>query len=103
MNAVIKLAGGDMRRCLNVMQACHLAYPEVNEESVYTCTGKPLPKDIETILKLLLNSSIKEAFEGISKMQVEKGISLQDVVTLLHEVATRCSFPPKVHFQKKTS
>jgi len=96
MTAMIKLAGGDMRKCLNVMQACHLAYPEVNQVNVYTCTGKPLPSDIQKSMELLCNSPVQEAVEELSKLQLRKGLSLSDVVTLLHELVLRTSFPPPV-------
>ena len=85
-----------MRKCLNVMQACHLAYPQVDLKAVYMCTGKPLPDDIEEMLRLLLNAPYQEAFFGISKMQVEKGLAMSDIVLLLHDLVTRCSFPPNV-------
>jgi len=37
----------------------------VNEENVYLCTGNPLPKDIETIMDHLMNSSFQDAYDGM--------------------------------------
>lgn len=39
LQAIVKLAHGDMRKCLNVLQSCHAAYDIINEENVYACTG----------------------------------------------------------------
>ena len=85
-----------MRKCLNILQACHLSTGDVNERNVYMVTGKPVPSDIEHILDMLLNSPCKEAFEGISTLQTDKGLSLTDVVSMLHLLVARCSFPPQV-------
>jgi replication factor C subunit 3/5 len=48
--ALLKLSKGDMRRALNVLQACHAAYDRIGETEVYTCTGSPHPSDIEAIV-----------------------------------------------------
>ena len=68
LHAIMKLAGGDMRKSLNVMQACHLAYDVINENNVYACTGNPLPSDMKLMLNVLNNEPIKKAFES----QLEK-------------------------------
>ena len=44
--ALLTLSEGDMRRILNIMQACFMAFPTVDQDSVYNCTGKPHPDDI---------------------------------------------------------
>jgi hypothetical protein len=49
---------------LNVMQACHMAYDEINENNVYACTGNPLPSDMKLMLNILNNDPMKQAFEG---------------------------------------
>lgn len=53
--ALLKLSKGDMRRALNVLQACHAAYDITGETEVYNCTGNPHPADIETIVNAMLS------------------------------------------------
>ena len=36
--ALLRLAKGDMRRALNILQATHAAFDLVNENNVYSCT-----------------------------------------------------------------
>jgi DNA polymerase III delta prime subunit len=60
----MKLANGDMRRSLNVLQACHMAYDAVTEASVYACTGNPLPSDLKLMLNMLNNQPMQQAFDG---------------------------------------
>jgi replication factor C subunit 3/5 len=48
-----------------------MAYPEVNEANVYSCTGKPLPSEIAQILEWLFNSNFEECFKSIFIVYVE--------------------------------
>lgn len=93
LKAVVKLAHGDMRRCLNVMQSCKAAYGELTEETVYRCTGTPSPKTISDCLEWLLNASFQECYSNLQSVQVEKGISLSDIVSSIHELILRVALP----------
>lgn len=95
--ALLRLSKGDMRRALNVLQACHAAYDIIGETEIYNCTGNPQPADIETIVNsmlsgefttsyrslafLLLFSSIIDHEAVISKLKTERGLALQDLLT----------------------
>jgi len=81
---LIRLAKGDMRKVLNVLQATQMASNIVNEETVYACTGNPLPKDIQHIITLMLNEDFNEAFGKTKAMQTEKGLALQDIIRDMH-------------------
>ncbi|KAI5822283.1 P-loop containing nucleoside triphosphate hydrolase protein [Schizophyllum commune Tattone D] len=78
--ALLRLARGDMRRVLNVLQACYAAYEKITENEVYACTGAPHPADIETIVNSMLGDEFTTAYEMISKMKTERGLALQDLI-----------------------
>ena len=42
-----------------------MAYDTVNEDNVYTCVGHPLRRDIENIVKWMLNEDFKTAYNSI--------------------------------------
>ncbi|GAA6020175.1 hypothetical protein JCM8202_002563 [Rhodotorula sphaerocarpa] len=98
--ALLKLSRGDMRRALNVLQACHAAYELTTETEVYQCTGNPEPADIEQIMKTMMNDSFEAAYQRISAMKAEKGLALQDIIQGIYEFAMDVSFPPatRVYF-----
>jgi len=73
-----------MRKVLNVLQATQMASSVVNEETVYACTGNPLPKDIQTIITWMLNQDFNQAFNNTKEMQGEKGLALQDIIRDVH-------------------
>lgn len=60
--ALLKLSRGDMRRALNVLQACHAAYPVTDESTIYACTGNPHPNDIEQIMNSMMNESFETSY-----------------------------------------
>ena len=41
-----------------------MAFEEVTEENVYTCTGQPLPTDIAMIVEWMLNESYEVAYQS---------------------------------------
>ena len=62
--ALLRLTKGDMRRALNVLQACHAAYDLTGETEVYNCTGNPHPSDIETIVNSMLTDEFTTAYNS---------------------------------------
>ncbi|KAH8833093.1 P-loop containing nucleoside triphosphate hydrolase protein [Flagelloscypha sp. PMI_526] len=79
--ALLKLSKGDMRRALNVLQACHAAYDTIGETQIYQCTGNPHPSDIETIVTSMLADEFTSAYTMINKMKVERGLALPDLLS----------------------
>ena len=62
--ALLKLSKGDMRRALNVLQACHAAYELTGEAEIYNCTGNPQPADIETIVNSMLEDDFTTSYNS---------------------------------------
>jgi len=80
LEAIIKLAAGDMRKCLNVLQSCHMSYDRVTRANVYLCTGAPLPEEIQNLLGIMLNETFSEAYTALKNACMHKGLALIDVV-----------------------
>jgi len=78
--ALLKLTKGDMRRALNVLQACHAAYDITGETEVYNCTGNPHPSDIETIVNSMLTDEFTTSYNTISALKTERGLALPDLL-----------------------
>lgn len=97
MDALVTLGGGDMRRTLNILQSCHMACDVVDEKGVYLTTGNPLPSDIESVVNWLLNEEFTAAFQSITKLQIDRGVALVDIVRELHPwMFNIAALPPKV-------
>jgi len=92
--ALLKLSKGDMRRALNVLQACHAAYDLTGETEIYNCTGNPHPSDIETIVNSMLADEFVTSYHMISALKTERGLALQDLITGAYEYVETIEFKP---------
>ncbi|CAE6434234.1 unnamed protein product [Rhizoctonia solani] len=101
--ALLKLSRGDMRRALNVLQACHAAYDRIDEASIYTCTGNPHPSDIETLINSMMSDDFGTSYQLVMKMKTERGLALQDLLTGAYDYFETLEFPPaaRVHLLDK--
>lgn len=75
-----------------------MAFDVVNEESVYMCTGNPLPRTVRKIAKWLLNENYQTAYDSmdsdslspankppeILSIQQAQGLALQDILRDIH-------------------
>lgn len=83
--ALLNLCKGDMRRVLNVMQACHSGYGKVDEDAVYECTGSPHPKQIEQIVESMMNDEFQTSFKRIQDIKINYGLALQDIISGIYD------------------
>lgn len=93
VEAIIKLAGGDMRRILNVLQAAAAARPgpnaSITEDAIYAVTAAPHPAALDRIFRTLLDQTdFTAALAVIRQLQISKGLALMD---LLRAMFDRCA------------
>ncbi|KAI9810930.1 MAG: hypothetical protein M1826_003362 [Phylliscum demangeonii] len=104
--SLVALSKGDMRRALNVLQACHasstplrargdpapappaaaasVACDLITEASIYDCIAAPHPHDVDTILETLLNTTdVTTCLTTIHALKATKGLALADLLTAL--------------------
>jgi len=94
--ALMNLANGDMRKIINIMQSCSMAFDQVNQDNVYTCVGHPLPSDIQNIMNWALNQTFEQCYTNISDLKTLKGLSLQDILTEVHRYVHKIELPKTV-------
>ncbi|KAL6512002.1 Subunit of heteropentameric Replication factor C (RF-C) [Orobanche gracilis] len=99
MKALVRLSNGDMRKALNILQSTHMASQQITEETVYLCTGNPLPRDIEQICHWLLNESFATSCKRISEIKTRKGLALLDIVREVTMFVFKIKMPPDVRIQ----
>ncbi|KAF7730087.1 hypothetical protein EC973_003033 [Apophysomyces ossiformis] len=91
--ALLRLSRGDMRRALNILQACHAGYDRVDETAVYNCTGHPHPKDIERIVNWMMTEEYTTVYSNIEKLKREYGLALPDIVTEIGLYISTIDYP----------
>lgn len=116
--ALVRLSRGDMRRALNVLQACHASTmpmpvvvsnggkkeaaqpppPEDREEitpaTIYDCIASPHPEDIMMIRDTLLSTpDVASCLSTIAALKAQRGLALADVLQSLAEELAELEVP----------
>ncbi|KAK4987487.1 Subunit of heteropentameric Replication factor C (RF-C) [Elasticomyces elasticus] len=110
--SLVRLSKGDMRRALNVLQACHASStplhitgekpPDaksvrrdlITQETIYECIAAPHPSDITTIRDTLLSTSdVTSCLTTINTLKANKGLALADILTALGEQLSELDVP----------
>ena len=71
--ALMTLSQGDMRRVINILQSCAMAFDEVSEYTVYRCTGHPQKQDIASVVNWALNDDFSTAYKNINELKTSEG------------------------------
>ncbi|POS83730.1 P-loop containing nucleoside triphosphate hydrolase protein, partial [Erysiphe pulchra] len=115
IEALVRLSKGDMRRALNVLQACHASSkplssngtPQlssidqkretITETTIYECIASPHPSDIKKILHTLLKTSdVLSCLKTINQLKTLHGLALADIITSLSEELMKLDVPSPV-------
>ncbi|RQM08065.1 hypothetical protein DH86_00001397 [Scytalidium sp. 3C] len=114
-DALVRLSKGDMRRALNVLQACHASSTPIQlkgqpkpaekdivrdlitETTIYECIASPHPGDIQTIMNTLLKTSdVTSCLQMINSLKASQGLALADIITALSEELMKLDVPTSV-------
>ncbi|KAI9800466.1 MAG: hypothetical protein M1833_003352 [Piccolia ochrophora] len=111
-DALVRLSKGDMRRALNVLQACHASstplptktpspptpapQEPITTTTIYDCIAAPHPSDIQTILTTLLSTpDVTSCLTTVAALKATKGLALADVLTALADELATLEVPPQ--------
>jgi replication factor C subunit 3/5 len=113
VDSLVKLSKGDMRRALNVLQACHagsrlpmrgepppkekdIKYELITNDTIYNCIAAPHPADIRLIMTTLMNTSnVTSCLSTINTLKASRGLALADILTALAEELQTLEVPPQ--------
>ncbi len=84
VEALVYVAGGDMRAAINGLQAAAVTGAVVDEEGVFEITSTARPEDIEEMVTLALAGDFTAARSHLDRLLTEEGIAGGDVIDQLH-------------------
>jgi DNA polymerase III delta prime subunit len=84
MDALVYVAGGDMRAAINGLQAAAVTGQVVDEEAVFEITSTARPEDIEEMVTRALGGDFTAARSQLDRLLTEEGIAGGDVIDQLH-------------------
>ncbi|KAI9825253.1 MAG: hypothetical protein M1832_001287 [Thelocarpon impressellum] len=114
VDSLVRLSKGDMRRALNVLQACHASSTPlrikgeapvdpskikrelITETTIYDCIAAPHPADIAIILDTLLKTpDVSSCLNTVNTLKANKGLALADILTALGDELAKLEVPPQ--------
>ncbi|KAL8712732.1 MAG: hypothetical protein Q9220_002940 [cf. Caloplaca sp. 1 TL-2023] len=112
--SLVRLSKGDMRRALNVLQACHassiplhikgqpvpspseLKRETITNTTIYDCIAAPHPDDISLIQDTLLqNRDVTSCLNTVNVLKANRGLALADILTAVSEGLAKLEVPPQ--------
>jgi replication factor C small subunit len=84
IEALVYVAGGDMRAGINGLQAASVAGAVVDDEAVFEITSTARPEEIKEMVTLALDGDFTAARSRLDVLLTEKGIAGGDVIDQLH-------------------
>lgn len=112
--SLVELSKGDMRRALNVLQACHASSTPlqppgtskadmknvkrdmITETTIYDCVAAPHPDDIKLIRNTILETKdVVSCLQTVNSLKAAKGLALADILTALSEELFKLEVPPQ--------
>jgi replication factor C subunit 3/5 len=94
--AIVSLSGGDMRKVLNILESCSLAYKQIPVTKIYEVTGRPSPQDISTIYTALTTQSFNGAMDLIWALSKEKSLAFEDIIREIHQSVMATKLPDQM-------
>jgi replication factor C small subunit len=84
VNAVMRVADGDLRRVTNILQTTALHKDKITEEDVYTAAASLRPEEINEILEKAMKGDFIDARDELSELMIDRGLDGQDVINSVH-------------------
>ena len=84
VDALVYVAGGDMRAAINGLQAAAVTDGPVDEEAVFEITSTARPEDIEEMVTLALDGDFTASRTQLDRLLTEEGIAGGDIIDQLH-------------------
>ncbi len=84
IEALVYVAGGDMRAGINGLQAASVAGAVVDDEAVFEITSTARPEEIKEMVTLALDGDFTAARSRLDVLLTEEGIAGGDVIDQLH-------------------
>jgi replication factor C small subunit len=85
LDALLYVAGGDLRKATNVFQVSSALGTKVDSEVVFKTSSTGRPQDVIQMMELAVSGKFQEAREKLDILLIEYGLSGEDIVRQMHK------------------
>jgi len=95
MESLLKVAEGDMRRAINLLQSVSIIQKKVDADDVYSVAASLRPDEVKEILKMALDKKFLDARKKLADLMIMRGLSGMDVIKAIHREILHIDIPDK--------
>lgn len=85
-----------MRKVLNILESCSLAYKDIPVDKIYEVTGRPSPADIKQIYTTLTTDDFLNATNNIWNLCRQKSLAFEDIIRDIHVEVMKTKLPDQM-------
>ncbi len=93
MDALVYIAGGDMRKAVNALQVAASVATEVDEDTLYKTASTARPEEVKKLIELSLGGDFLQARESLDNLLIEYGLAGEDILRQVHRTVFEMSLP----------
>jgi len=80
LSAIFYVSLGDMRKGINILQACSALDDTIDEKTVFSVSARARPEEVKKMVLLAKEGKFKESRDLLYKLMFEYGMSGEDIV-----------------------
>jgi replication factor C small subunit len=80
LDSIFYVSLGDMRKAVNILQACSVLNSSIEEKDVFNISARARPEEVKQMVLLAKDGKFKEARDLLYKLLYDYGMSGEDIV-----------------------
>ncbi len=95
VDAVLRVASGDLRRVTNILQTASVQNDKIEEEDIYGAAASLRPEEINKILESALSGDFMDSRDELAEIMIDRGLDGQDVIDAIHREVFDLDIPDR--------
>lgn len=84
LSAIFYVCLGDMRKGINILQACSALGNDIDEKTVYSVSARARPEEVKKMVLLAKKGQFKESRDELYTLMFEYGMSGEDIINQVY-------------------
>ncbi|PIU22286.1 MAG: replication factor C small subunit [Candidatus Diapherotrites archaeon CG08_land_8_20_14_0_20_30_16] len=84
LSAIFYVSLGDMRKAINILQACSVLDDSIGEQEVFTVSARARPEEVKKMVLLAKDGKFKDARDLLYKLMFNYGMSGEDILNQIY-------------------
>ena len=91
--ALVYIAGGDMRKAVNALQVGASVSNEIDEDVLYKTASTARPEEVKKLIETALGGEFLRARDVLDNLLIEYGLAGEDILRQIHRIILDTSLP----------